>query len=131
MVPPNATRGFTLLEVLVALIIFALAFGAIASIFQTALRQAGTASSKMDALALAEQQLARFGVEIPIVPGEREGSIETSGGPKLFWRSRVDLAEPAEAGMSIALYHIILDISDDETGPPHLTLQTFKIGLAP
>jgi general secretion pathway protein I len=131
MASPNATRGFTLLEVLVALIIFALAFGAIASIFQTALRQAATASSKMDALALAEQQLARFGVEIPIAPGERQGRIETSNGSPLFWRSRIDLAEPVDDGVSIALYHIILDISDGETGPPHLTLQTFKIGLAP
>ena len=67
MITDRAVRGFTLLEVLVALIIFGIAFGAIAGIFQTALRQSATASTLLDARAVAEQQIARFGTELPLV----------------------------------------------------------------
>ena len=62
---PNERRpraaGFTLLEVLVALIIFALTFGVLAQIMQTGLRQSTTATASSTATLLARSQLARVG----------------------------------------------------------------------
>ncbi len=124
-------RGFTLLEVLVALIIFALSFGAIAGIFQTSLRQSTTASSLLDAKALAEQQMARLGVELPLEPGEHSGAATTTSGSALIWRSRIDLAEPVDVQDVIALYHVTVDVGDEDGERSILTLETFKIGEAP
>lgn len=69
---PRRDGGFTLLEVLVALLIFGLAFGVLAQIFQTGLRQSGTAEQTATATLLARSQLARIGIDLPLEFGERE-----------------------------------------------------------
>jgi len=69
--PPPAP-GFTLLEVLVALLIFGLAFGVLAQIFQTGLRQSATAEQVATATMLARSQLARIGSDWPLEVHESE-----------------------------------------------------------
>jgi general secretion pathway protein I len=64
--------GFTLLEVLVALLIFSLAFGVLAQIFQTGLRQSSAAERTAAATMLARSQLARIGIDLPLEIGELE-----------------------------------------------------------
>ena len=83
-------RGFTLLEVLVALVIFALLFGVLAQIFQTGLRQSRVAEPASAATLLARSQLARVGVEVPLAQGEFEGETEDG----LRWRTAIEVAEP-------------------------------------
>ncbi|MGI9501018.1 MAG: type IV pilus modification PilV family protein [Geminicoccaceae bacterium] len=124
----TSRRGFTLLEVLVALIIFAISFGAIASIFQTSLRQSITASKLLDAKALAEQQMARLGVELPLELGKHNGVAATASGSTMIWQSRIDLAEPVDDQDPVALYHITVDVGDEDDDRPIVTLQTFRIG---
>ena len=63
------TDGFTLLEILVALVIFALAFGVLAQIIQTGLRQSTGARSITAATLLAQSELARVGIEVPLRGG--------------------------------------------------------------
>ncbi|MGH1482980.1 MAG: type IV pilus modification PilV family protein [Geminicoccales bacterium] len=131
MTTDRTTRGFTLLEVLVALIIFGIAFGTIAGMFQTSLRHSDTATTLFDAQALAEQQMARFGAEIALAPGEHKG-IETIRKRKaLAWRGRVSLAEPVVAGDDLALYHIVVDVASEGAAVPLVTLETVRIGTAP
>lgn len=119
--------GFTLLEVLVALIIFAIAFGAIASIFQTSLRQTTTAEVLFDATALAEHQIARLGNELPLTVGQSSGTSPEG----LNWLIVVDLAAPLAEDSNIALYHLTVDVSSKDGGPSHVTLQTLRIGPSP
>jgi prepilin-type N-terminal cleavage/methylation domain-containing protein len=69
---PAPGAGFTLLEVLVALLIFGLAFGVLAQIFQTGLRQSATAEQMATATMLARSQLARIGADWPLEIGEFE-----------------------------------------------------------
>lgn len=70
--PWEQDPGFTLLEVLVALLIFGLAFGVLAQIFQTGLRQSATAERAATATMLARSQLARIGADWPLEIGEFE-----------------------------------------------------------
>ena len=70
--PREQAPGFTLLEVLVALLIFGLAFGVLAQIFQTGLRQSATAEEAATATMLARSQLARIGSDWPLEIGEIE-----------------------------------------------------------
>ena len=129
--PLSSDRGFTLLEVLVALIIFSVAFGAIASLFQTTLRQSSTASSQLEALALAERQIARFGTELPLEPGEHTGLVPTPDGTALAWRSRIAIAEPADENEQLALFQITVDVAHEDDGHALVRLQTLRIGETP
>jgi prepilin-type N-terminal cleavage/methylation domain-containing protein len=72
VVPPTPDRGFTLLEVLVALLIFGFAFGVLAQIFQNGLQQSATAEQAATATMLARSQLARVGGDWPLEIGEFE-----------------------------------------------------------
>ena len=72
----RAPRGFTLLEVLVALLIFGLVFGVLAQIFQTGLRQSATAEDVVTATLLARSRLARIGVDLPLAVGETEEEVD-------------------------------------------------------
>lgn len=120
-------RGFTLIEVLVALIIFAIAFGAIAGIFQTALRQSTSAETLGDATALAERQIMRVGTELPLAVGVFSG--DAKGG--LSWQAEVNLATPPAIDGNIALYHIKVDVRPSDRRQPYVSLNTLRIGAAP
>jgi general secretion pathway protein I len=88
-VPTPRGQGFTLLEVLVALLIFGLAFGVLAQILQTGFRQSATAEQMTTATLLARSQLARIGVDLPLEIGE----IEEDAGGGFRIRTRVEPAE--------------------------------------
>ncbi len=134
---PRDDDGFTLLEILVALIIFALLFGVLAQIFQTGLRQARVAETASAATALARARLARVGVEVPLAPGEIEG--ESEGG--LRWRTTIQLAAlpaeedlgPAEGEVEMDLVPWLVEVSV-AWGPgagEQVTLTTLRVGPPP
>jgi general secretion pathway protein I len=99
--PPGRNAGFTLLEVLVALLIFALAFGVLAQIFQTGLRQSATAEQMAAATMLARSRLARIGIDLPFEIGE----VEEDAGNGFRLRTTIEPAglEVAEDDQLIAL----------------------------
>ncbi len=86
-------RGFTLLEVLVAFAVLAVALGVAFEIFATGLRGARSADALTRAVLIAESRLARVGVETELTPGESEG--ETDDGTR--WRIEIH-DQPAEDG---------------------------------
>lgn len=87
-------EGFTLIEVVVALVIFALAFGILAQIIQTGFRQSTLADDTTTATLIARSQLARIGVDLPLQVGEREGDA----GDDFRWRTAVQLVDVASPG---------------------------------
>jgi len=117
--------GFTLLEVLVALIIFAIAFGALADLFQTTLRQTATADDLRRATALAETQLARIGRDLALTPGEAEG---LSADGLLRWKTDISLARPIDESKRVALYHIRVDTGPATEAPDLVSLTTLRLG---
>jgi prepilin-type N-terminal cleavage/methylation domain-containing protein len=87
--PAEGRRGFTLVEVVVALLIFGLTFAVLARIVQTGVLQSARAETMTTATLLARSQLARIGVDVPVAAGELEG--DAGGG--FHWRIVVRRAE--------------------------------------
>jgi len=79
----RASAGFTLLEVLVALVILALTLSVIMRIFSGGLSNAALADDYSRAVLLAESRLAELGVQ----PLEGEARGEFDG--KYRWRSNI------------------------------------------
>ena len=94
--PPRG-HGFTLLEVLVALLVFGLVFGVLAQIFQTGFRQSSTAEAVATATLLARSQMARVGADLPLEIGETEEEadggfrVRTAIRPASFEQTELDL----------------------------------------
>lgn len=127
----DRSRGFTLLEVLVAFVILALSLGVLLGIFSAGLRNTRLAADYSAAVALSESKLAELGVTTPLVPGIEEG---TDTG--LFrWRSEVVELEPVDevGGLGAArLYRVEVDIAwDSLLGPRTVSLATLRIAEAP
>lgn len=83
--------GFTLLEVLVAFAILAVALGVAFEIFASGLRGARSAEALTRAVLIAESRLAGIGVETDLTPGAAEGEA----GDGMRWR--VVIGEQAAA----------------------------------
>ncbi|HEY2034722.1 MAG TPA: type II secretion system protein [Rhizomicrobium sp.] len=66
-------RGFTLIEVLVALAILAVSLAVVFQIISSALDRARKDRDEATASALVQSLLARVGSEIPLREGERDG----------------------------------------------------------
>lgn len=73
---PSRARGFTLVEVLVALVIVSLALGLLVRIFSSGLSNTQVAADYATATAFAESTLAAIGVATPLAAGQSEGAID-------------------------------------------------------
>jgi type II secretion system protein I len=123
--PGGQARGFTLLEVLVALIIFAIAFGVLAQIIQTGLGQARSASATSEATLLARSLLAEVGSELPVSPGVIEG--EARNGYR--WRIEMRATEDgADDTLRAYLVQVTVAWAPDA---PLVELSTLRLGAAP
>lgn len=69
----RAVRGFTLLEVLVAFALLALALTLLLGTLSGAARQVAEADQRTRAVLLAQSLMARLGVEEPLQEGTRQG----------------------------------------------------------
>jgi general secretion pathway protein I len=120
-------RGFTLLEVLVALMVFALLFGILAQILRTGLRQSASAETTATATLLARSQLARVGTELPLEAGAIEGEAEG-----MRWRTAIELVGSATDDSELASYRVRVTVAwGDDQASRELTLTTLRIGPAP
>lgn len=126
----KSQRGYSLLEVLVAFAILALAVGTILSLFATGLRNTAVASDYARALTLAESQLAYFqGIDpLQLESGESEGVEEG-----FSWHSRISPYDDVAAASSASrLYRIDVDVNWEGNGKPRsVQLSTLRIGKAP
>lgn len=85
-------RGFTLLEVIVAVVIAALCLAALSQVFATGVRAAGTSSDYMRAMTLAQSLLAGIGVEKAVSDGSESGA---SSDGRLTWTVTI-ASEPTD-----------------------------------
>lgn len=87
-------RGFTLIEVLVALVVVAVAIGALARAGSQSLEVQRQLELRTAALWVADNQLAAISLQRPLHPGPRQGT-ETLDGRDWNWEARV---QPAPGG---------------------------------
>ena len=90
--------GYTLIEVLVAFMILALALTVLLRIFSSGLRNVSVSSDYARAVLVAESQLATAGLATALHPGETSGS----GGGKFSWTQVVSSYTPFAEGRNRA-----------------------------
>jgi general secretion pathway protein I len=66
---PGASRGFTLLELLLAFLVFALSFATVLEILSGSMRNTVRARQHTEAALTAQSVMDMVGVEIPLEPG--------------------------------------------------------------
>jgi general secretion pathway protein I len=118
-------RGFTLLEVLVAFVIAALALGVLFRGTLGGLRTAQVAGRYEEAVTRAQSHLAALTAG-GLTPGDRQGD----DGNGFHWRVRVAPVGLAGAGAS-ALYAVGVSISWMDGSRRSVELDSERIGLAP
>ena len=117
-------NGFTLLELLVALVVFALAFGAMAEIIQTGLRQSTVAQSRAAATLLARSVLARVGIDLPLAVGRANGETEDG----MHWHTETELVEGPSEHQNFAIYQVQVSVAWGGSPAQHATLTTLRVG---
>lgn len=122
----RARRGFTLLEVLIAFTILAVAMVAVIQAFSTGLRGLSAAEETATAVMHARSKLDEVGVIIALEPGEFEGAFEDG----FAWRT-VIRPDPTteELAPGVSAYEVEVTVSRDEAR--RVRLQTLRLGPAP
>lgn len=118
MIPPRADAGFSLIEMMAALTVVAIAGLALMSLTQTTTRNASAVERRALA-ALAAENLLNTEWLREGAPEARSGRYEL-GGVTYDWRTRV--VATGEAGF----VRIHLDLSESDQGQVLATLDTFR-----
>jgi len=109
-------RGFTLIEVLVAFVILALALTVLMRIFSGGLRNVALAEDYARAVLVAEAQLAAAGVSEPLEPGETNGAWQE----RFRWRRVIDTYQPwqdgAHAQLPVTAYWVTVQVDWEHAG---------------
>lgn len=102
--------GYTLIEVLVAFMILALALTVLMRIFSGGLRNVSVSSDYATATLIAESRLAAAGIDLPLVPGETSGTE----GERFEWTVSVQDYEPwpgyRSAVKGVAAYRVTVTV---------------------
>lgn len=122
----NRRRGFTLIEVLAAFAILAVALTALFQVFSGGLGAIGTAERHSMATMLARSILDDVGAEIPLAIGEQRGELDDG----FSWLVRIERSAVAnlvaEGGELYIPYDVTVEISWGRGQV--LTLTTLRIG---
>jgi general secretion pathway protein I len=83
---PDGEAGFTVVEIVVALTILALALGVLLNVMSNSVRQTGRAETIAEAGSLAQSLLAEIGRELPLRNGQMTGQSDHG----FRWRVQID-----------------------------------------
>jgi general secretion pathway protein I len=122
----EGSRGFTLIEVLVAFTVLALTLAALLQVFSTGLRTTAAAHDYVIAASLAQGKLAALGAAEPIVSGRQAGRFDNG----FQWSVE---AEPANNGINgpeapLARWLVSVTVrGGDARRPAEVTLNTLRL----
>src|SRR5882724_1278804 len=118
-------RGFTLIEIIVALAILAVALGALFQSFSTGLRATVVSDRQEAAVMLAQSLLDRIGQNIPLAAGEQAGVSEDG----LRWSIAIApsplIAPDRRADSPLLPFDVAVTVAVDGGRP--LTLTTLRL----
>ena len=137
----SARRGFTLLEVMIAVVILATSLGLLLGMLSRGLHQVTQAQSETEATLYAQSLLDQVGTLEAIAPGAREGSFANG---RYRWRLQVvptiDPAPPpppadgapapqvVQTDSTPVLYRVLLDVQWGAAGPAQkLRFETLRL----
>lgn len=111
MCPERRSRGYTLVEVLVAFLILAMSLTVLLRIFSGGLRSVSVSSDYAEAVMIAETQLAAAGLDERLVAGETSGVA----GEQFQWTRVVEEYEPfpeyVPAARNVSGYHVTVTVT--------------------
>jgi len=121
-------RGFSLLEVLVAFVILAMALAVLFRIFSSGLRSLTVTQGYTQAALLAQSHLERASLTQPLTEGETDGKW----GDGYFWRQTVEPYTPWEQEQAltrpIQAWRVTLQVSwGNPQRPRQLTLSSIRL----
>ena len=124
----STIHGITLIEVMVAFVILALAVTVLLRIFSSGLSNTVLSRQYSDAVMMAQSQLAQIGSVNEIVPGVESGMIDD----KFAWKTTIDPYFPwianDQATMPVSAFTVDVEISWLEKGQPrNVTLRSIKL----
>jgi general secretion pathway protein I len=120
-------RGFTLVEVVVAIAILALMAGVIFRVNSDSIRNIHRADALAGASAMAQSLIAKVGTEIPL----REGETRGQSGAGLQWRVQMKRYGDAtdRSQWPLAAYIVVAEITmHDNPDSPPVALLTLRLG---
>lgn len=111
----NRSRGFTLIEVLVALAVLALALGVLFQIFSTGLNNSRVAEAYAKATLLAQSKLASLGIEEPLGEGQNTGRFDEQFGWRVDVHSHEREERPVGQVAPLEPYEVVVTVYWGET----------------
>jgi type II secretion system protein I len=115
-------KGFTLLEVLVALAILGFAMVATLQALSGGLEGTRRAKATAQALLLARSLLDRVGTELPLVPG----TVSGEAGGAAHWTVRISQHSLANTRARLALFDVVVTVG--EVRGEAVSLATLRLG---
>ena len=123
----KVSRGFTLIEIVVAMTIFATVSVVLMESFSGGLRSVDDARHRVIATLIAQSRLATVGAEIPVAPGTYTGT----SGEGYHWTVAIRLPTGSESNpttTNLTLYDVIVTVDwpGSRTGQA-VTLTTLRL----
>jgi len=124
---PEGEAGFTVVEVVVALTILALALGVLLNVMSNSVRQTGRAETVAEAGSLAQSLLAEIGAELPL----RDGQITGQSDRGFRWRVQIDAYGDGtdRREWPVAAHRVLAEVLwSDGLQERSVTLTTLRLG---
>jgi general secretion pathway protein I len=123
--PPNSEAGFTVVEVVAALTILAVALGVLLDVMSTGIRQTGRAETVAEAGSLARSLLAKVGTELPLHDGQITGQADHG----LRWQVRIEPYGYGGREWPVAAHQVFAEVLwRDGLQERSLVLTTLRLG---
>lgn len=127
-------QGLSLLEVVVTLAILAMSLGVILQSFSASMRASQTNGHLFQAVTLAENNLQRVGVDLPLQPGVFSGRYESPS--RLDWTLSISRYDPGLEGLASTIPITPLLIRSEVRWPGprgngqarHVQLESIRLG---
>jgi general secretion pathway protein I len=119
--------GFTLMEVLVALLILGLAFGVLLPSFSFGLNSVDRTRFHVLALSEARSQIDRIGSEVPLVEGEFSGTSNLGLGWAIHLRRHASGPTTSETGEETTVIPFEVEVTVHDAAGQRLTIRTLRL----
>lgn len=102
----HAQRGFSLIEIIAALLLLAIAFGALMQVAGGSMRLTNNAADHAQAALWARSLLDSAGVDAPLKPGQTQGKFDDD----YRWRMTVAPYQVADSGPNVPSQMLQVDV---------------------